>query len=198
MMPNNTNTERTIIKAKLRALFAKTTENGCTEAEALAAAQKASELMSIYNLSYSSEDEVKSERYGARHRPMNGNLQRRNPHEVRYITNSIGQLFGCKTWRVEKNIRVFFGTELDTESAHNMCDMLCMTMELEFNKFTASHPTSLDRRIIRKDFMFGMASRINSRIHQIITAQDIQTTNVAIKTGKSLIVITKKQELQHN
>ena len=44
--------KRDRIAAKVRALLAKTTERGCTEAEALTAAQMAADLMRDYDLLY--------------------------------------------------------------------------------------------------------------------------------------------------
>lgn len=61
---------RAKILIKLRALLAKTVSNGCTEAEALAAAEKASAIMEEYDLSYTDVEQVRDERYGARRRPL--------------------------------------------------------------------------------------------------------------------------------
>lgn len=51
------------IAAKIKALLAKTTERGCSESEAIAAAQKAAELMAAYNLNVT-EAELLSEGFG--------------------------------------------------------------------------------------------------------------------------------------
>ena len=46
-------TELGKVKARIRALAAKTVERGCSEAEAMAAAAKVGELLDVYGLSMS-------------------------------------------------------------------------------------------------------------------------------------------------
>ncbi|RYJ03496.1 MAG: DUF2786 domain-containing protein, partial [Acetobacteraceae bacterium] len=53
-------TELAKVKARIRALAAKTVERGCSEAEAMAAAAKVGELLEVYGLSMS-EVELREE-----------------------------------------------------------------------------------------------------------------------------------------
>jgi hypothetical protein len=53
-------TELEKVKARIRALAARTVDRGCTEAEAIAAAQKVGELLEVYGLSMS-EVELRQE-----------------------------------------------------------------------------------------------------------------------------------------
>ena len=55
--------DRKKIKNRLMRLLAMTVENGATEAEALAAAEKAAKLMSEHNLSYRTVEEIEAEAY---------------------------------------------------------------------------------------------------------------------------------------
>ena len=48
--------ERERIAARIRALRAKTVENGCTEAEAMAAAKKLAQLLADYNMTMDEAD----------------------------------------------------------------------------------------------------------------------------------------------
>ena len=171
----NVGTEaRAKIRVKVRALLAMTTDNGCTEAEAMAAAQKAADLMAEYNLSFATVDEVKAERYGARKRDINCGLGRRSPHEARLLAKTIAQLFGCRAWQTDDSRMVFFGTEADTEAAHQQYVIVVMAMEVEFAAYMRT-PGRRDRRRnsrgSRTDFMDAMTSRLNRRLLDICAAR---------------------------
>ncbi len=193
--------ERARIKARLKALLAKTVENGCTEAEAMAAAQKAADLMAEHDLTYETVEDVKAERYSARTRPMNGGLPRKNPHEARLVAPRIGGLFSCRGWsKAERgeNMIVFFGTEADTEAAHQLYAIVRMAMEAELAAYLRS-PGRRDRRRhgqrIRTDFMSQMAVRLDERLEDIATSREAACRKVAEETGRALVLVTKEQEV---
>lgn len=97
-----------IIK-KIKSLMAKTTENGCTESEALLAAKKAAELMQRYNLSLS-QIEIESEKYDADGRRFATGNVKRHFHGVVHCANNVAELCGCKGYMSGFDM-VFFGSE---------------------------------------------------------------------------------------
>ena len=191
---------RSKLKAKIRALLTMASGHGTTEAEAANAAEKAAALMREHDLAYDDIEEVRSERYGARKRDVNCNVKRRSLHEVAGCAKTVAKLFHCKVWRSrDDRVRIFFGTEHDTEAAHNLLDMLAAAMEFEF----ASYLRNPDRdnwqmhgRMIRPNFMAGMIERLNERITTIVAAREAadeaQNRNAA-GMSTALVTITKRQ-----
>jgi hypothetical protein len=97
------------IRAKLRALRAKTVENGCTEEEALAAADKMAELLSKHGLT---TEELDAVGYGRNEVP----LGRRSPLDQVWF--DVARFADCRAWyqRNEdgKLSVVYFGRPQDT------------------------------------------------------------------------------------
>ena len=78
-----TDTKRAAIIKKIRALLNMSLENGCTENEAIIAAEKADELMLEYNLETKDIEEIESERWGKRGKSfVGGSYKRRSYHPV--------------------------------------------------------------------------------------------------------------------
>ena len=127
--------DRTKLLERVRNLLAKTVENGCTEHEAIAAAQKVSALMEQYDLSHEDVEDVKRERYGARKRPFaNGSALRRVYHESTQTHYAISRLFTCEVWLYDSDL-IFFGSELDTEAAHSLANVVRIAMDLEWRRY---------------------------------------------------------------
>lgn len=196
------------IIAKVRALLAKTTESGCTEAEAASAAELASKLMIEYDLDIKSVSEIKEETYGARKRPFaSGNGRRRAYHEVQYCIMQIARYFDCEVWMGKE--LVFFGTATDTEMAHAMTDMMKAAMEGEWRKMQGTvkyENPGQHGKSLRTSFMMGMTRRICERLRDLKaerTAISNQTelkaeTGLPVASGTSLVVVkdaTRKEKL---
>ncbi|HEY1246081.1 MAG TPA: DUF2786 domain-containing protein [Hyphomicrobiaceae bacterium] len=192
---------RAKIMERLRKLLAMTTENGATEAEALAAAKMAADLMAEHDLTYETVGEVKGERYGVRTRPLNGGLARKAPHEARWLATGIADLHGCRTWgTVASGVEMlaFFGAEADTEAAHLLYARIVLTMEAEHAAYRRS-PHRRDRsrnaQRVRAAFMTQMGARISERLEDIRTAREVATRQVAAETGRALVLVAKEQEV---
>src|SRR5665213_2744386 len=94
-MSNQDNTPLKSIAARVRALLAKTTDAGCSESEALAAAAKARELMDKYQLSMT-ETELESE--GA----SQSSTQSETAQQFRIqrdLAMKIAKFTDCKCWQ---------------------------------------------------------------------------------------------------
>lgn len=196
------------IIAKVRALLAKTTDQGCTEAEAASAAELASKLMVEYDLDIKSVSEIREETYGARKRPFaTGNGRRRAYHEVQNCLVAIARYFDCDVWMGKE--LVFFGTATDTEMAHAMTDMMKAAMESEWRRMQNIVKYENPRqhgKSLRTSFMLGMARRISERLRDLKaerTAISNQTelkgdNGLTVAPGTSLVVVkdaTRKEKL---
>lgn len=179
-----------IIK-KIRALLQMTTERGCSEAEAMFAAQKVDTLMQEYKLTFTDLNEIKTEEYGFSGKVFQRGFRKRyRPHVSFQCIQMISQFCEVK-WLIQRQFLVFFGTKTNTELAHYMVDMVRSVMEASWKaqepilkKQFNSHGTTL-----RTAFMYGMAFRINERLQEILNSR-----NETI--GNNALIVLKGQELE--
>lgn len=179
-----------IIK-KIRALLQMTTERGCSEAEAVFAAQKVDSLMQEYNLTFTDVNEIHSEEYGFNGKVFQQGFRKRHkPHISFQCVRLIAQFCEVK-WVIHQQFLVFFGTKTNTELAHFMVDMIRAVMEASWKAHepilkaqSKAHGTTL-----RTGFMYGMAFRINERLQELIDARKVAT-------GKNALIVLKGQELE--
>lgn len=177
--------EKTI--AKIRALLNMNTKNGCTEAEAMVAAERASKLMAEYDIQLLDvAGEEQAERYGKRGRKFaQGNVRRKFPESSNCI-NSVAGFTNCKAWIADDTL-VFLGTAHDTEFAWFLMDMITKVMEKEWrmHKRTLKRKTNEHGRKLRKSFMLGMSNRISDRLDELKAARN---TQVAAAGGRALMI----------
>lgn len=182
-------TQRNKIIIKVQALMSKTVDAGCTEAEAMEAAVKASELMSAYDLSYVDvEAEVAEDIYGARTRPLhNSETRKRQQHEITYCLRTIAEYWDCRTWTQGQKL-TFFGEKHDTENAHAMTVLLHIAMDHEWGRYlnSPSRPTHVHGKTLRTSFMMGMVTRLCERLRDLKAAR---TQASAPETGTALVVV---------
>lgn len=168
------------VARKIRALRSMTVEAGCTEEEAILAAQRAGQLLEKYNLSLS-EVEVREEPIGKRTLHTGG---RRVDHPIaKWLSVPIADLCNCKVWgdRKDDNITtVFFGTEADTQVAAYILELCMRAHDTEKAAYMRR------RRGIGKSggtsFSHGMGRRLAERINNM--AQPKSNT-----TGRDLVVL---------
>ena len=194
-MTEPTGAERAKLLARLRALRAMTVENGCSEEEAMVAAQRADELMQKLGVDATEED-VKGDRYGARKRPLNGNIQRKSEHEVRWVCESIARFCDCRVWRGTGGAIVeliYFGTAEDTDTAHWLSDVIRAAMEQEFQGYLGSSMRNphINGRSLRWDFMLGMAKRLCERLDAMTAARKAEIERSTQGTSRALVPVTK-------
>jgi len=164
------NTDKII--TRLRALLEKTVENGCTEAEATAAAKKAAALMSEHNLTLAEIGQVSADEWGEVHEPINTGYRTRQ-HEAQFLAGEIGDLFDCKSWNLTKlcgsKYIVFFGQPADTVAASTLFKIIRAAMDREFVAWSNSgaHPYHLKPSKARPSFMFGMVERLQERLEEL-------------------------------
>ena len=171
---------------RVRALLAMTTKNGCTEAEAIAAAAKAAELLEQYDLELKDVKSLEDERIAQQSRPFASDGRPREMHAAGiYVSLAIANFFDCKCWRSGIEV-IFFGMKDDVELAHAMLSMIRLAMDRELMDFMAGagkgagHPRS-----VMVSFMKGMGHRLSNRLTQIKAER---TAHVRAK-GKDLVVV---------
>jgi hypothetical protein len=116
---------------KIRALLAKTTERGCTEAEALAALDKARAMMDAYEVT-EADLQLTRDEAAVLHRTEAGN----DPHHTkRGLYMAVARFCDCEGWliKVRRNIDqiVFCGMPSDVQFAAWLTDSLALFVQEE-------------------------------------------------------------------
>lgn len=187
-------TRREDIVRKVKALLAKTVENGCSEDEAMSAAELAGALMEEYDVAYEDiNKEVAEERFGKRSRPFTGgNGRRRVYHPVWNCTCAIAAYFDVKVWGSGTEL-VYFGAESDTDLAHQMTDLLRMALDTEWARYVKSdeRDPTVHGRTLRASFMAGMSGRLSQRLRQLKAQRSAPSNGRALVVLKGQIVEQK-------
>jgi Protein of unknown function (DUF2786) len=171
---------------RIRALQAKTVENGATEEEAMSAAKKAGELMDKYGIE-STEAELRDEScvqgvHGA---------ERLKMHESQWVAATLARYCGVKVWKNRAKL-TFFGLPVDVEIATFLMRVIEGAMNRSWKEFQKSegydmHALVFTTRQNRLSFMDGMATRINQRLEQMLKDREAEHHNTM--TGTSLVVV---------
>jgi hypothetical protein len=168
--------KRAQIANQVRALLQKTAGNGCTEAEAMAAAEKAGQLMTAYALAAEDIEDIKDEKFGFRRRPgyawQKG--MRCHYHEVLKCVWGVAHFFDCKVYyRTDTTELSYFGTELDTLLAHTITQRLKDAIELEWKLFKKLPAFKIEQlkgihpKTMHAQFAAAFAYRVTQRFKQM-------------------------------
>jgi hypothetical protein len=129
-------TELTRVKARIKALAEKTVSNGCTEAEAMAAAEMVGRLLERYALSME-EIDVREAHCVCIEVPIGGRQRR----PIDGCVTSIARFCDCKVWiSRDRDVPsyVFFGFESDTTLASYLYSLINHAMWTELEAFRAN------------------------------------------------------------
>lgn len=153
------------VRERIRALLEKTTARGCTEAEAIAAAEKAAELMRRYRLTDADiafgSAQVKNKTTGA-------GVRDRLWTVVAYSTNtSVVFLEGFREHHVE-----FHGRDAYVEIAAYLKDLLDRAIDREIRAFKQTTWYRRRRSLATKrqavaDFTDGLVARLGPRVFRL-------------------------------
>jgi Protein of unknown function (DUF2786) len=197
--------KRTALLDKITALLAKTKANGCTESEAIAAAELAEKLMAKYGLSLSELSSISapSEACEADGVPIGAS----RCHEVVRLGEPIACYTDTRHWYNSRGIihvtngkmrahehrgvlLIYFGLPSDVQVAIYLTTILRQAMETEWsNYWKLNRLTSLtSARTARANFMRGMASRISQRLGQMKREQAKASTNDC----RSIVLVKEK------
>lgn len=158
--------DRATLAARIRALKAKTVENGCTEAEALAAAEMLASLLEKYNMTLD-EAEMRASpfaHHNERHEDAAG-------ERLWKVAAAITDLVGSRYW--QSNVGVFpieinfFGFAHEVEVSAYMLEICARAMRGEQERLKRlAWPRALRRRQLIP-VMDGMADRLAERIREM-------------------------------
>ncbi len=184
-------TELTRVKARIRALADKTVSNGCTEAEAMAAAEMVGRLLERYALSME-EIDVREQRCVQVEVPIGGKQRR----PIDGCVTAIARFCDCKVWVSRDTMMpsyVFFGFDADTVLAGYLFTVIDRAMATALTAFRVAHPRlrGVGLRAASRSFQQGMAARVSDRLDEMHRQRD---ANVAAQrsTGTALILVKQQ------
>ncbi|WP_312139378.1 hypothetical protein [Brevundimonas sp.] len=173
-------TDREKLAARIRALRAKTVENGCTEAEALSAAEKLAQLLEDHNMTMDEAD-LRASPFAKHDHMGTGTVGLK----LWKVANAVTDLTNTRTWaggRDAPNRITFLGLSHEVEVAAYMLAICERAMQTEAQKVmrTVRHQPQIKQAAKLVPFVDGMADRLASRIRAMIPP---------VKTGSGLIVL---------
>ena len=174
---------------RIQALRARTADRGCTEAEAMAAAAKVSELLARHDLTL---DEVSVRQSDCEGVSVATGRKRRAPVDT--CTTSIAEFCGCRVWGEQRAGEclgfVFFGLRADVEAARFLHDLIEVTFHTESETFRRGTIYQAlrggDRRTALNSFQVGLASGICGKLNDLKTARQGSTCQ---STGFDLVAV---------
>ena len=174
---------------RIQALRAKTVEQGCTEQEALAAAEKVAELLDRYGLSLS---ELDLRRQSCEGIGVETDRKRRGP--IDDCMGTIAAFFDCRVWcetSEDATLRyIFFGLPADVQAAVYLHDLIALAFATETLAFQTTEiyrsTHSSRRRSATNSFQVGLARGIIRKLDTLRQARDVAggSTN-----GRALVPI---------
>ena len=176
------------LKSRIKGLRAKTTDNGCTEAEAMLAAAKVAELLDRYDLSLT---DVELREALCERRAYETYRKKRIPLED--CIGAIARFCDCRVWR-EKNAEgevcyVFFGLGADVEVALYLTDLIDGAVRAELGRYKNSAEyrrfRHQQRHLANTSFTLGMVASIAERLIAMKAARDETTRN----GGRDLVLV---------
>lgn len=175
------------VKDRIRLLTERTVSNGCTEAEALQAAEMVGRLLDRYALSMS-EIEVRQSVCVQRSVPLAGRQRR----PVDACVPAVARFCDCKVWLTRERERpeyVFFGFEEDVSLAIYLLAVVERGMGHELDAFRASRPQlrGPDLRGASRRHQQGMAARIGERLDTMHRERG-QRRHAEAPAGAALVV----------
>jgi hypothetical protein len=173
---------------RIRGLRAKTVAQGCTEEEALAAAEKVAELLDRHGLSLSELD--------FQAQPCDGigiQTNRRRFAPIDICVPGIAAFFDCRVWVEQSKGRalryVFFGLRGDVAAAQYLYDMVERAFQTETDAFRASDlyaRMGAARRSATNSFQIGLGRGICNKLQ---TMQSARVASRRSASGRDLVPV---------
>jgi len=176
------------LKTRIQGLRAKTTDNGCTEGEALSAAAKVAELLDRHDLSLT---DVEIREALCERREYQTHRNKRIP--LGDCLGAIADFCDCRVWREKTPTGearyVFFGLRSDIEAAHYLTELIDSAVRSELGRYktTAGYQRFLhkERHMANASFTLGMIASIADKLTAMKARRD-QANNGA---GRDLVVL---------
>lgn len=172
--------------AKVRAMLAKTIENGCSEAEAVAAMQMAEDMMNKYEIT---EDDLKLENEKAIIDILH---VVRDPYKIAWkLAYWIAKFTETKSYGRHSRIK-YAGLKTDTDFAVWLTETLTRFVQAELKSYMWKHGyQKLDpsrKRIVINGFVAGCTGRINTRFEEIVSKRQTVTNSTALVLAKNALI----------
>jgi hypothetical protein len=173
----------------IKGLRAKTVDQGCTEAEAIAAAAKVAELLDRYGLSLSDVELRKQVCAG-----VGIETTRRRSGPLDHTVPGIARFFACRSWtettQAETIRHIFFGLPGDVEAAEYLYELVERTFETETLTFKRGdfyrNLCSSERRSGTNSFQLGLARGINDKLD---TLREEREAALHRSSGRDLMMV---------
>ncbi len=176
------------LRTRIQGLRAKTTDNGCTEAEAMSAAAKVADLLDRYDLSLA---DVEIREALCERREYETHHNKRIPLGDCIV--AIANFCDCRFWR-EKSPSgdaryVFFGLRSDIEVAHYLSELIegAVRFELGHYKTTPDYQRFRHqaRHVANASFTLGMVASIAGKLTAMKAGRDQAKSDA----GRDLVVL---------
>ncbi len=176
---------------RIRALRQKTVELGCTEQEALRAAEKVAELLERYGLTLSEVELRKQTCEG-----FGFDTGRKQTGPIDEVFRSIAYFCDCRMWSetsVGGGLRqVFFGLPADVEAARCLKDLAIAAFATETQAFKRSElyrdEPSPGRRAMVKSFEIGLGGGISNKLFALKAEREKAASR---STGRDLMIVKR-------
>jgi hypothetical protein len=182
---------------KIRALLSKTTENGCTEEEELAALAKARGLMDAYEVTDADLKLTREQAAILREEPPGTE----DPHGIKFnLSLGVKKFTGCQIWRNHRSKGgglVACGLPADARFATWLLDHLTSFVQAELaNHLMGCVATGMPRRRVINGFVAGITDRINERLSELSKPAPMATSNSrALVVVKDQLIKSRMKEL---
>lgn len=165
---------------RVKAILAKTMDNGCTEGEAMAALAKARELMATYEIDEKELDSLNIEKT-IQHR-----TETRDPYEIKSVLSvNVGRFTRCKAFRDRDGVISFAGKESDIIFATWLLDTLqrfVMRALRDYQKQRAvKGGTHGNSNYTSVSFVVGCAQRINEKLKELAPVDWAKAQELIVK-----------------
>jgi hypothetical protein len=193
-------TELAKVKARIRALAAKTVDRGCSEAEAMAAAAKVGELLDVYGLSMS-EVELREEACVQRRLPAHGPGRT----ALRWLFPALLRFCECRGWTDGRHDFVLFGLEPDVQMAEYLLHVIDHALAFEETRYRRGPDYALAGarhapQSVLRSFRYGFGDRVAKRLDAMTEARAAQQAAqraAAMGTSASTaLVLAKERKLE--
>lgn len=177
--------KRMRITRKVRALLARTVENGATTAEAEAALAIANKLMAEHALTFRDINDVRDDTY-VEVKAIIGKYARNNAvlyHPVRPCLHAISAFAVCQHWFQGDKV-MFYGTKLDTEIAVHLTALY----SLQLDRDLADYQRSPEGRAInespasrRANYIAAWTGARSKRLHALVRERNAPPPRAAVR-----------------
>jgi len=173
---------RDSILKRLQGLAAKSVASGCTEDEALSAADMLGRLMDRYGFDKADLGKIEKEKIDQHTLTECGD----NIGSLKFVVPAVATYCDVKVWMSGKVVQLF-GRDTDVMIAKHLLVSFQYTMMLEWFKYRRSQPGKTPNSA-KTSFELGMMQRISARLKDMKSDRNSFVDQETGMTGTSLVV----------